>query len=663
MVQQVNYIFVNMKKVILFLLILLVIPLVSSTTYTIQNCTALYAMSSSNDYVLDRDIDCAYVATSGITGFSGNLNCMGYTIKHLNFTTTTYSVGFIKTYSVGTIQRCGFEDAYGWQNYGYDGMIVGKMTSGTIQDVWINGTYYSTASQHSAPIVGDMDGGTIQRVFSRMTMWGSGTNTYYGAGIASSVDGGTLNNSIYLGNFTGTWAANSDWAFSDAGMAGGNNWYDNTTVTRMGVPIGTNCGLAAASCNWTVNNISYYQGAVSTRQPFSTWNFTGIWYEWVGDFPKLQAQPSSSPQVTWWNKNWSYFKPITLTGPIPSNYTIQINVSYVSGKMNADFSDIRFIGNNNITNLSYWNESQIASNSATFWVNVPSNATIFMYYGNSNVGTTSNINNTFLFADDFSSPNLDANKWGTLGTITYSMDTVGGTLNITSGSWGNSFYSLADFEVNTGQELRYRMIKPGNNANVRGGLNNGTASTTDGGVRTDLYHTANTGQQTYLEAVTTWFFANQEAQWYSWALWNDGTNTNGTAYNATGVIDTAQGAYNNANRKRVVLESGTASRLVSFDWIFLRNRIANDGYSFGVENAQSTSTCTYSGSGNWNVLCSDNCSITSNVALGINNFTLTGTGSFVISIANITGTGTKFISGTDSTHLCNVYCLNGGCFK
>ncbi len=41
-----------------------------------------------------------------------------------------------------------------------------------------------------------------------------------------------------------------------------------------------------------------------------------------------------------------------------------------------------------------------------------------------------------------------------------------------------------------------------------------------------------------------------------------------------------------------------------------------------------TNSCTYSGSGNWDVNCTDNCSINSNVDLLGNNLTLTGTGHF-----------------------------------
>ena len=74
-----------------------------------------------------------------------------------------------------------------------------------------------------------------------------------------------------------------------------------------------------------------------------------------------------------------------------------------------------------------------------------------------------------------------------------------------------------------------------------------------------------------------------------------------------------------------------------------------------------TNTCTYS-SGNWAVNCADNCNITSNVALGGNNISITGTGTFTTE-ANITGYTNLTIKGTDASNKCIVRCFKGGCFR
>lgn len=74
-----------------------------------------------------------------------------------------------------------------------------------------------------------------------------------------------------------------------------------------------------------------------------------------------------------------------------------------------------------------------------------------------------------------------------------------------------------------------------------------------------------------------------------------------------------------------------------------------------------TDTCTYSGSGNWVVDCSDDCEISSEVDLLGNNLSITGTGTFNIQ-DNVTNFHTIRITGTDTTSRCTVYCTSG-CFK
>ena len=86
-----------------------------------------------------------------------------------------------------------------------------------------------------------------------------------------------------------------------------------------------------------------------------------------------------------------------------------------------------------------------------------------------------------------------------------------------------------------------------------------------------------------------------------------------------------------------------------------------DLQSYQVQAAPADS-CTYGGSGNWNVDCAHNCNITSNVALGGNNLTITGTGTFTTE-ANITNYKNVTIRGTDTLNKCIVRCFKGGCFK
>jgi len=94
---------------------------------------------------------------------------------------------------------------------------------------------------------------------------------------------------------------------------------------------------------------------------------------------------------------------------------------------------------------------------------------------------------------------------------------------------------------------------------------------------------------------------------------------------------------------------------------------ANDSYNvwnvtdvFNYTVTAAASTCTYGGSGNWIVSCSDNCLITSatNVA---GNITIGGTGTFKTT-ASIGYINKVTIWGTSVSDRCKVTCA-GGCFK
>ena len=71
-------------------------------------------------------------------------------------------------------------------------------------------------------------------------------------------------------------------------------------------------------------------------------------------------------------------------------------------------------------------------------------------------------------------------------------------------------------------------------------------------------------------------------------------------------------------------------------------------------------SCTYT-SGDWEVDCSDNCTITDSIDLGGNDISIIGTGTF-ITTANISNYNLLHIEGTDSSNICRVTCKEGGCF-
>jgi len=115
----------------------------------------------------------------------------------------------------------------------------------------------------------------------------------------------------------------------------------------------------------------------------------------------------------WWDSNWLYKKPITITysGSALTDYQIKIVTDTQSlingGKMQSDCDDIRMIDSaeGSEDELNYWIESGTCGTASTrIWVKLPSitgNKTIYMYYGNDSAPNASNGSDTFVFFDDF----------------------------------------------------------------------------------------------------------------------------------------------------------------------------------------------------------------------------------------------------------------------
>ncbi len=111
----------------------------------------------------------------------------------------------------------------------------------------------------------------------------------------------------------------------------------------------------------------------------------------------------------WWSSSWLKKKEITLTENNASaltNYTLLLNITYDSNVL-TNFGDLRFTESTETTEIPYWIESNVSGSSALVWVKIPSisasgTATIYMYYNNSAVSTTSSLTNAWDYANDFS---------------------------------------------------------------------------------------------------------------------------------------------------------------------------------------------------------------------------------------------------------------------
>jgi hypothetical protein len=122
-----------------------------------------------------------------------------------------------------------------------------------------------------------------------------------------------------------------------------------------------------------------------------------------------------------WLVGWSYRKSHVINNATNSGTNYQVRIIVVNGsaadsgdtvqennKARADFGDIRFTDDDGNTTLDYWMETLNTGVNATFWVEVADDLsataqTIYVYYGNSGVATTSNGANTFRIFNDGSS--------------------------------------------------------------------------------------------------------------------------------------------------------------------------------------------------------------------------------------------------------------------
>ncbi len=168
----------------------------------------------------------------------------------------------------------------------------------------------------------------------------------------------------------------------------------------------------------------------------SSENWTNpVWATPAGAWYASGSLPAITPAPTWY-----YRQPLIITNPgaAITNYPLRLNISYVAGKMNSDFSDMRFTSNTGAL-LNYWIESYTAATSAIVWVQVPSVAAtpaatkILMYYGNFaadvTTGNESSITPLFnIYADFETSWSGNPPGWNEMGS------TNRGTLNyVTNG--------------------------------------------------------------------------------------------------------------------------------------------------------------------------------------------------------------------------------------
>ncbi len=238
------------------------------------------------------------------------------------------------------------------------------------------------------------------------------------------------------------------------------NVQDSNNANATEADCNKGCLSSDNNTNWSFYDISTYTTSSQAWHFTSSSDYTynssyidialdaGATYSRLKDLGGATYQAASLPGL-------SHRKPITITnsGSSLTDHQIELSITY-DLDMQADFDDLRFTTSDGQTEIDYWIQDYTASTSATIWVEVPTIAatptdtTIYMHYGNASTSTTSNIDNTFLFGDDFDDASVDTNKWTTTGIL----EETGGSLlmNATEGVWATN-YIVEDDSITTFQ--------------------------------------------------------------------------------------------------------------------------------------------------------------------------------------------------------------------
>ncbi len=445
----------------------------------------------------------------------------------------------------------------------------------------------------------------------------------------SSHDGATNANAACVAHSTGTITANQ-WNHIVVTKAG-----DSTTVNFYinGQPAGTDT-VAATGIAYSGSYTTRYIGTARDSYTYSgTYEFGSKQYTdgkieevrvynralseaeirfhysrggpmgyWKFDDGSGQRAYDSTWDNDRWFDDWNYRKShvIESTNNSGPNYQMKIIAHYgtstdsgedvyLSGNSRTDFGDVRFTGNDGITELDYWQESVESSDFSIFWVEVTddfsnSDTTIYIYYGNSSETTTSNGDNTFLFFDDFLGSSLDPQWDDTDGTplVTggWIVMYLGDEIRDSTPSW------LYDVRLHT------RVVSEATDQSVaRWGLSNSATTTTfyndscayenHTGININTV-VRNNGSSMGEDAVSSGYGAGvpyiSQMKWKSGSIefWFDSDTTTQTTYVPTEALNPR-------------MEGNDVDDYVAFDWIFVAKWVDSEPtHSIWTEEEEST---------------------------------------------------------------------------
>jgi len=399
----------------------------------------------------------------------------------------------------------------------------------------------------------------------------------------------------------------------------------------------------------------------------------------------------------WYDNGWLYRKNITFNSSqingTHSDFPVLVNLasdSDLSARAQSSGNDILFTASDGATKLAHEIEKYNGTTGQLIaWVRVPTfsntSNTIFLYYGNSSVGDQSNktgvwdSNYLAVYHMSQAPPNIVLDSTGrrnlTQLSTNQSAGQIGGALflNGTASRLNTTVYTvnLSNFTIeawvqnnNTGSYWGDTSGRPSGGTGWEAIVdidNNGTPFrdfSVDG-------ETADVGSLVVDDGSSYPATHDKVSGQMSGKAWthvavrySNGTNGPLRGFvNGTMTANTPVENWTTTNARIVVGAYATAGttftdywygsidevRISSTNrsnaWIQTEYNNQRSGTTFtsvGTQENLPGGSCTYPGSGNWLVQCSDSCILTSNVNLGNNNVTFNGSGNVTLK-ANITG--------------------------
>jgi hypothetical protein len=285
-------------------------------------------------------------------------------------------------------------------------------------------------------------------------------------------DSNNINATIIMANGTNSTDSgnNTNWYFYPLLTQKDYRFFQNTDAVQPGTSLGTlsaTTTLTSTSSPVRLRLNFTTTGSVPANTALFDLQVATSSFEWLNVSPAYFGANSD-----WWDQSWTKRKVIYVGNSSSSalaDFQVNLIVNY-DGDMQSDFDDLRFTDTSNNT-LSYWTEAVSASASSSVWIKVgslPANSTstIYMYYGNPAASSGSNINNTFIFGDEFSGSEIDTNKWTLTDSTGFSV--TGGELKGTNTT--GRLTSISTFSDGVVLEIKERYVTMASNGFMSGGF-------------------------------------------------------------------------------------------------------------------------------------------------------------------------------------------------